>query len=73
MRPMSHKELRRIGIIQTTEMACFREIIRGVHSYAAAQGTWHLELFSPFEEFVTLTALGGQRELRYRVHIADDA
>lgn len=44
----------RIGVVLSTEMDCWREVLRGVHAFALNVGDWGLELFSPMEDFVSL-------------------
>jgi LacI family transcriptional regulator len=43
---------RRVAVVLSTDMACFREILRGVNAYTTSQGNWMLELFSAQEDFV---------------------
>lgn len=43
-----------IGVVLPTNMACFRGVIRGIHTFAMKAGTWNLGLFSPLEDLVPL-------------------
>ncbi len=43
----------RVGIIHGTELACFREVIRGINAFAALKGTWHIDLVSPIDDFIS--------------------
>jgi LacI family transcriptional regulator len=40
---------RTVGIALTTELACYRDVIRGINAYAAMQANWQVELFAPHE------------------------
>lgn len=44
---------RRVAVVITTEMDCFREMLRGVHGYAIGQGrAWHLDVLSPADDYL---------------------
>src|SRR4051812_9347770 len=42
---------RRVAVVLSTDMACFREILRGVNAFKTSPGDWTLELYSPAEDF----------------------
>jgi len=44
----------RIAAVLTTELACFRDMIRGINTFAAMQANWQVELFSIYENLAKL-------------------
>jgi DNA-binding LacI/PurR family transcriptional regulator len=44
---------KRIAVVVGTEMACFREALRGINGFAATEAAWHIESLSPFDDFVS--------------------
>jgi LacI family transcriptional regulator len=43
-----------IGVVLSTEMDCWREVLRGVSTFVMKSGELGLELFTPLEDFVEL-------------------
>src|SRR5687767_6650070 len=43
-----------IGVVLSSEMYCWREVLRGISTFVAGAVQWRLELFSPLEHFVDL-------------------
>ncbi len=43
---------RRIAVVLATDMACYREILRGVNTFTTSKGTWTLELYTAAEDYV---------------------
>ena len=45
-------EGRRLAVVLSTDMGCFRSILRGVNAYAVSVLGWTLEVYGPHEPFV---------------------
>jgi LacI family transcriptional regulator len=43
-----------IGVVLSSELYCWREVIRGISTFVTGAAQWRLELFSPLERFVDL-------------------
>jgi LacI family transcriptional regulator len=43
-----------IGVVLSSEMYCWREVLRGISTFVTGAAQWRLELFSPLEPFVEL-------------------
>lgn len=51
---------RNVGVAIITELACYRDMIRGINAYAAMQGNWQVELLGVYED---LAGLAREREM----------
>ena len=58
LRIMGKAGIRHVGVIQTTELACYRDILRGINAYAATAANWQVEQFGQYEDFVGLIRQG---------------
>src|SRR5262245_20292625 len=50
--PSAMSRRRRIAVVMETDMSCFRDVIRGINTFANARSDWHLDLVSPFDNFL---------------------
>lgn len=46
--------IQNIGVALTTELACYRDMIRGINAFAATHPNWQVELFAPHEPLDTI-------------------
>lgn len=51
---MAEAGSRRVGVVLSTEMGCFRSMLRGINAFAVTRPEWCLELCTPAEDFLTL-------------------
>ena len=48
----SQRRARRVAVVVSTELDCFREMLRGIHAHAVQIGAWHLDVLSPSDDFI---------------------
>jgi LacI family transcriptional regulator len=72
----------RVAVVLSTDMACYREILRGVNTFTTSNGNWTLDLYSANEDFVgkircgnpdglIISAVNDQREAAAAVTAVD--
>jgi LacI family transcriptional regulator len=50
---------RKVGVALSTELACYRDMIRGITSFAAVQASWQVELIGVNEDAARLAKISG--------------
>lgn len=52
MKRRERRTRRKVAIVLSTDMACFREVLRGIYSYAFRAGNWHIDLASTTDDYI---------------------